>query len=135
MIRVVLDTNIVVSAALRSAGTSSRILGLAAEGVIQVWLSPSILKEYRDVLSRPRIGIDQDRCKALISFLVAIAKSVVPSQRVNVCETDPSDNMFLECAQSAKAHYVVTGNTKHFPERWKYARVLTPKQFIDRITT
>jgi len=45
---------------------------------------------------------------------------------------DPDDSIFLECAQAAKADYLVTGNTNHFPERWKYTQIVTPRQFIGR---
>jgi predicted nucleic acid-binding protein len=38
--------------------------------------------------------------------------------------SDPDDNMFLECAQAAKADYLITGNTGHFPERWKYTELI-----------
>jgi uncharacterized protein len=49
----------------------------------------------------------------------------------NIFETsDPDDNLFLECAQAAKADYLITGNTGHFPREWKYTKVVTPRTFI-----
>jgi uncharacterized protein (TIGR03437 family) len=45
--------------------------------------------------------------------------------------SDPDDNIFLECAQAAKAHYLITGNTRDFSARWKYTDVITPRTFIN----
>ena len=44
---------------------------------------------------------------------------------------DPDDVMFLACAEAAKAHYLITGNIRHFPSRWKYTKIVTPRAFID----
>ena len=44
--------------------------------------------------------------------------------------SDPDDNMFLECADSARADYLVTGNQKHFPKFWKKTKIITPREFI-----
>ena len=43
--------------------------------------------------------------------------------------------MFLECAEAAKAHYLVSGNVRDFPERWRYTRVVTPRQFLNLFGT
>jgi predicted nucleic acid-binding protein len=43
---------------------------------------------------------------------------------------DPDDNIFLECADAAKADYLVTGNHRHFPRFWKKTKVITPREFI-----
>ena len=40
------------------------------------------------------------------------------------------DNRFLECAQTSKAHYLVTGNSRHFPDVWKYTKVVRPRAFL-----
>jgi predicted nucleic acid-binding protein len=51
---------------------------------------------------------------------------------VNVlAASDPDDNRFLECAEAARAHYLVTGNIRHFPEVWEETRIVTPREFID----
>jgi predicted nucleic acid-binding protein len=44
---------------------------------------------------------------------------------------DPDGNIFLECADVARADYLVTGNPKHFPEFWKKTKVITSRDFID----
>jgi len=45
--------------------------------------------------------------------------------------SDPDDNKFLECADAARADYLVTGNQRHFPEFWKKTKVISPREFID----
>ena len=47
--------------------------------------------------------------------------------------SDPDDDVFLECAQTALADYIVTGNLKHFPAVWKGTEVVTPRRMLDII--
>jgi uncharacterized protein len=51
-------------------------------------------------------------------------------KQVRIC-SDPDDDMFSECAQAAEAHYLVTGNVKHFPATWLGTRIVTPREFVD----
>ncbi|MBS1834059.1 MAG: PIN domain-containing protein, partial [Acidobacteria bacterium] len=51
------------------------------------------------------------------------------TSRIEAC-SDPDDNIFLECAEAAKAHYLVTENVRDFPKTWKYTRVMRPGQFL-----
>jgi uncharacterized protein len=48
---------------------------------------------------------------------------VTPSRCLEVC-TDPDDNMFLECADAARADYLITGNPRHFPRFWKKTKII-----------
>jgi putative PIN family toxin of toxin-antitoxin system len=119
MIRVVLDTNIIVSAYLDEDGQPFRILKLTLAGAIDLYASEPILEEYKELLQRKSYPMDSRRAALL---LTSIKLSVT---------TDPDDNIFLECAQAAKAEYLVTGNLRHFPTRWKYTRMVLPQQFIE----
>ena len=58
--------------------------------------------------------------------------TAIPSFRPAACmsQTDPDDNMFLECADAARADYLVTGNQKHFPRFWKNTKIITTREFI-----
>jgi putative PIN family toxin of toxin-antitoxin system len=130
MIQVVLDTNVIVSALLRSGGLPEAVFNLAMAGEIQAYASDPILAEYEEVLRRPRLGIDPDKVTIAVARIRAAMKVVLPTIRV-AAATDPDDNMFLECAEVASAQYLVTGNRRHFPERWKETWVVTPRQFMD----
>jgi uncharacterized protein len=130
MIRVVLDTNVIVSALLRSGGLPEAVFNLAMGGEIQSYVSEPILAEYEDVLRRPRLAIHPDKVTVALARISAVAKLVQPTVRVTAA-LDPDDQVFLECAEAASAHYLVTGNRRHFPERWKETWVVTPRQFMD----
>jgi putative PIN family toxin of toxin-antitoxin system len=130
MIRVVLDTNIIVSAYLNEDGQPFRILKLALAGAIDLYASEPILEEYKELLQRKSYPMDSRRA-ALFHKKIRNASTVV-KPAIKLSETtDPDDNIFLECAQAAKAEYLVTGNLRHFPTRWKYTRIVLPRQFIE----
>ena len=127
MIRAVVDTNVVVSAALTQSGPSSRVLELADEGLIQLYISPPVFAEYEEVLGRLRIGVLPLRAQTMLKQLQGMCRMVARTKKVRIA-TDPDDDMFLECAEAAKAHYLITGNTRHFPPpRWKYTKQDLPQ--------
>ena len=130
MIRVVLDTNVVVSAALTRSGPSSAILELADQGLIQLWISPAIFDEYKEILGRLRVGVLPERARRMLSGLQRMGQFVAPTKTVSI-SPDADDNMVIECAEAAKAHYLVTGNIRHFPARWKYTKTVTPREFLN----
>ena len=131
MIRVVLDTNIIVSAYLNHDGLPFSILKLALTGIIRLCVSEPILSEYEELLHRKSYPLDRGRARLLLKHLRLSAEMFRPSGSLNIAN-DPDDNIFLECAQVAKAHFLVTGNTDDFPmKRWKYTDVVTPRMFIN----
>lgn len=130
MIRVVLDTNVIVSALLQPLGPSAQIFVLALGGSIQMCVSGSIYAEYEEVISRPRFERSEEVIAAALEAIRAKSFWVRPPEPVRACP-DPDDDMFLECAQAALADYLVTGNLKHFPMSWAQTRVVTPRWFLD----
>ena len=134
MIRVVIDTNVLVSALLTSGGLPEAVINLAISGEVQWFASESVLAEYEEVLKRPRLAIDADKAADAMARIRTIVSVVSPVVRV-AAASDPDDNQFLECAEAAQAHYLVTGNIRHFPKVWKETQVVTPREFIDAWTT
>jgi predicted nucleic acid-binding protein len=65
----------------------------------------------------------------LLQLIKNRSNLVVPSRRLEV-SADPDDNRFLECADAARADYLVTGNLRHFPRFWKKTKIITPREFI-----
>jgi predicted nucleic acid-binding protein len=57
---------------------------------------------------------------------------VNPGHHLNI-SVDEEDNRFLECAQTARAHFLVTGNRKHFPNRIDETRIVAPREFLNEI--
>ena len=132
MIRIVVDTNIVISGGLREGGLPGSILDLAANKKILMIVSPAILAEYEDVLRRPRLGISPTRINAVLSVILKTSVLVKPTHRLSISR-DESDNRFYECAEAGKADYLITGNTKHFPVGYKDTKIVTPREFIDLV--
>src|SRR5437867_2051518 len=116
-LRLVVDTNIVVSAALKPDGLQRTVLLLAITKPARLYVSPAILAENRAVLSLPDLQIRKGLRQQLQQLIGKRAHSVVPARRLQHT-SDPGDNIFLECADAARADYLVTGNTRHFPRFW-----------------
>jgi putative PIN family toxin of toxin-antitoxin system len=132
MIRVVLDTNVVVSATLVPSGTQAIILLLALTGQIRIYVSEPVLTEYEEVLRRPRLKLATHRIEEALNAIRMIARPVRVRETLSI-SPDENDNRFLECAEAARADYLVTGNTKHFPVRHKTTTVVTGRQFLNML--
>lgn len=129
-LRLVVDTNVLVSAALRPIGLPRTVFRLAILKPARVYVSEAILEEYRDVLARPELRIRKGLQQQFLQLVKNRARLVAPSRAVLMAE-DPDDNKFLECADAAGADYLVTGNQRHYPRFWKKTKVITPREFID----
>ncbi|HYL74570.1 MAG TPA: putative toxin-antitoxin system toxin component, PIN family [Bryobacteraceae bacterium] len=130
MIRVVLDTNIIVSALLQPLGPPAQVFFLAINGSIQLCISGNVYAEYEEVIRRPRLRRDES---VITSTLLTIREKAVwvrPTESIRIC-TDPDDDIFLECAQAARATYLVTGNIKDFPDSWLDTRIVTARFLLE----
>jgi uncharacterized protein len=128
-LRLVLDTNIVVSAALKPDRLQRTVLLLAITKPASLYISDAILDEYLEVLARPELQIRKGPRLQLLQLVRSCAHLVTSSRPLQVTR-DPDDNKFLECADAARADYLVTGNLKHFPRFWKKTTVITSREFI-----
>ena len=128
-LRLVIDTNIIVSAALKPEGLQRTTFLLAITKPARLYVSQPILDEYEDVLSRPELKIRKGLHRQFLQLIPNRTNLVVPSRRLEVA-SDPDDNRFLECADAARADYLVTGNLRHFPRFWKKSKIITPREFI-----
>ncbi len=129
-LRLVIDTNIVVSAALRPDGSQRTVLLLAMTKPARMYVSEAVVAEYREVLARPEFKIRKGLQQQLMQLILKHAHSVKPSRTLQVAK-DPDDNVFLECADAAQADYLVTGNPRHFPKFWKKTKVITSRELMD----
>ncbi len=127
--RAVYDTNVIVSAVLKPGSIPASLVALAIHGSVKIFLSPEILEEYKEVLERPRFGFDPDIVDTFLRDLENAAVMVYPTKRVSRALDEP-DNRILECAQMAKADYLVTGNRKHFPfSEFEGTKIVSPSEF------
>jgi putative PIN family toxin of toxin-antitoxin system len=130
MIRVVLDTNIIVSALLQPLGPPAQVFELALGSVMQLCVSGGIYAEYEEVVSRPRFQRSAETIAATLRAVRENGHWVRPTDAVRVC-VDADDDIFLECAQAAEAEYLVTGNLRHFPTSWGVTRIVTARWLLD----
>jgi putative PIN family toxin of toxin-antitoxin system len=132
MIRLVLDTNVLVSANLNDEGLESLVVALALNRKTEICLSAAILDEYRRVLLYPRLKFVPSEVARFLTRLRGSSIMVAPARTLSVSSDEP-DNRFLECAETAGADFLVTGNKKHFPKRWKTTRVVTARELFGLI--
>lgn len=130
MIRVVVDTNIIVSALLQPLGPPAQVFFMAINGSIQLCISGNVYAEYEEVIRRPRLRRDEDVIAGTLQTIREKALWVRPTQSIRAC-ADPDDDIFLECAQAAQAAYLVTGNIKDFPASWLDTRIVTARRFLE----
>ena len=128
-LRLVVDKNIVVSAALKPDGLQRTVLVLAVTRPARLYVTHAVLAEYREVLARPEFKIRKGLRQQLLQLLTNRAHLVEPVRVLQVTK-DPDDNKFVECADAARADYLITGNAKHFPRFWKNTKVITSREFI-----
>jgi uncharacterized protein len=128
-LRLVIDTNVLISAAIKPAGLQRTVLLLAITKPARLYVSRPILEEYGEALARPELKIRKGLRHQLLQLIKNHSYSIAPTRRLEAT-ADPDDNIFLECADAAKADYLVTGNQRHFPRFWKKTKVITPREFI-----
>ena len=128
--RVVLDTNILISACWKPGGNEAQVLALACSGQLEIALSPALLAEYNDVAARPKFANHRAALLSAIAALSAVALSVEPLPACDAC-SDPDDNLLLDTALAASARFVVTGNLRHFPPSWQGIQVINARSLLD----
>jgi putative PIN family toxin of toxin-antitoxin system len=128
-LRVVIDTNIVVSAALKPDGLQRTVFLLAITKPAKLYVTGAILAEYREVLARRELQIRKGLRQQLLQLIKNHAQLVAPAHALQVAK-DPDDDKFLECADAARADYLITGNHRHFPKFWKQTKIITSREFI-----
>jgi putative PIN family toxin of toxin-antitoxin system len=136
-VRIVLDTNVVVSGVIDPHGPAGRCLDLVLAGELTLLHDDRILAEYREILLRPRFAFRRADVGALVGFFVGEGEPV-HAPPLDCALPDPDDLPFLEVAAAGAADALVTGNLRHFPEaavRPAVAdlRILSPRAVVDRL--
>jgi uncharacterized protein len=129
--KVVVDTNVFVSAHLSVKGPPNRIARMAIEGALTVCYDSRILYEYHSVLLRPRFGFAVDDVMPFVEA-IRVSGELIAAHLLPESLPDPDDEMFLEVAVAAPAECLITGNLRHFPvSRRQGVTVLSPREFIE----
>ena len=130
MIRVVLDTNVIVSA-LAFGGVPRGVLELAEAGQCQLFYSEPIQTEVRRVLAE-KFGWPDAMLHEALPVLWGIGTLVLPRTTLNAVPADPDDNRILECAVAARAQAVVSGDRHLLAlQNYKSIPIVTPRQFLE----
>ncbi len=132
--KIILDTNILVSGLLNPRGKPARILRLILSGLIDIAADERILLEYESVLKRPKFSAIREDAEIVLKEIQLLAERIVPMP-LKVKIPHPGDLPFLEVALSAGAKAIVTGNKRHFPPViYGGVMVWSPKEMLDNVT-
>ncbi|HIJ03014.1 TPA: putative toxin-antitoxin system toxin component, PIN family [Candidatus Woesearchaeota archaeon] len=135
MIRVTLDTNILVSGTFWT-GDSYRILELIDKKKITSILSKEIIAEYINTVISEEITEKIENKKLIAAKtaqkVVMMSEIVEPTRKIDRIKEDPEDNKILECATTGKAGYIIT-NDNHLLniKGFEGIKILTPRQFLE----
>ena len=135
MERVVLDTNVLISAIISSKGSPAKILDLWREGAFDLVFSEETLQELINVLSRGKMlritGINEDELNRLVSYLRNSSIVVDSSEDISIAIEDPDDTKFISCAVQAGAKYIVSGDHHLLDvEKFEGTAIVTPAEFL-----
>jgi putative PIN family toxin of toxin-antitoxin system len=132
-IDIVLDTNVLFSGLYSQYGSSYALLSEIGRGKFNVHVSVPLLFEYEDVLKRNQkeLGLSLEEIDSVIEFLCSAAAPHFLYFSWRPCLNDPDDEMLLELAIAANAHYIVTYNTRHFKGIHGFdVRAIKPSDFL-----
>jgi putative PIN family toxin of toxin-antitoxin system len=132
-LRIVLDTNVLVSGLLRATSPPGDIVRWVALGEVELCFDSRILSEYRGVLLRPKFGFSAGRMHDLVDHIRSRGHSVTaPPLSLKLPGLD--DLPFFEVAAASQAPYLVTGNVRHFPFDERFAtRIVSPRRFVEEL--
>jgi uncharacterized protein len=135
VIRVVIDTNVIVSGLLQPNGNEALVLLAVAHGLLQPCFSNDIIDEYAAVLAQPKFSFAPDDTVSFPALMHDRGEAVRTEALTDLTSPDPGDTKFLLCAMAAKAEYIVTGNKRDFLHiHDDLFQVVTARELLDRIT-
>lgn len=141
--RIVIDTNVLVSAVLNPHGKPAAILDAVIDGDLSLIFSAAMLEKARRVFSYPKIQkiLKQNKIslKEVKNYIDRLNKTaiIVPGQtKLDVIKDDPDDNIVLACALEGKAHYIVSGDQHLISlETYKTIEIVSPAVFLSQLKT
>jgi len=135
MIRIVLDTNTIISAVGWKHSKPRRILEACLSGKYLLVESPGLLKEFVAVMERPKFNfIPEEQKKELVTRLINYCEIVEPKKKLNIIKNDPADNKVLECALQGKAQYIVSGDNHLLRLKdFMGIKIVTAAEFLEMV--
>ncbi len=134
MQKIILDTNVIVSALISSSIPTKILYELVLTKKVETCLSEEVFAEYVEVLNRDkfaRFANFKKKAEVVLNKLGELGRMYKPDREIEVL-TDTSDNKFLELAAASCADYLTTGNILDFTiTEFEYTRILTPREYWD----
>ena len=139
LLRIVLDTSVVVAGLRTRLGAGNAVLRLVADRRIRLLLTPPLFLEYEDVLKRPEHrlvhGLNLEEIDEFLAELAALAEPVDVHFQWRPQTRDPNDEIVLEAAINGQANAIVTYNLSDFAdagERFEFA-VMHPAELLKKV--
>jgi uncharacterized protein len=134
MQKIILDTNVVVSALISNSIPSKILYDLVFARLVELCLSLDIYEEYVNVMNRKKFDTYPEfkiKAGVVLSKMKDLSKIYQNNLKINIL-TDESDNKFLELATASSADFLITGNTLDFTiKEFEYTKILTPREYWD----
>ncbi len=134
MLKVVPDTNVLVSAFI-AEGNEYKVLKLARLGKIQLILSPEILEEFNDVISRERFGFSKEQISDFNTQILTTTSNFVQiKEKLDVVKDDPDDNKIVETAVSGKVDYIISGDNHLLKlKKFRKIKIVSAGEFLKSV--
>lgn len=136
-LRVVLDTNIIISALLfpRSVPGAIVHLGLRKKPAYKTITSPALIQELQEVMQRDDFDLKRDLRDDILALYHRKSHIAHPKQRLNVVQNDITDNKVIEAAVAGQASFIVTGDRRHLLSLKEYQSIiiLSARHFLAKL--
>ena len=131
MLKAVLDTNVLVSAAIKPSSVPGLVVAEWRDGAFELVVSPTLLSELERALRSPKLGVYRDDIAALLVQLRADAVLVDdPPAIERIVPRDPDDDFIVAAARAGGAHVIVTGDRHLLEAEGLRPQAVTPRQFV-----
>lgn len=131
MVKVVIDTNVIVSAAKSTDGNPAQIFEMLLLEEITNYTTKEIIEEMKEVLARPRIKLNLLEQEFIINNYGKFSIKIETIYKFDIIKEDPDDNKFLECAVDGKVDYIISGDDHLLKlKEFKGIKIMTPAEFV-----
>jgi putative PIN family toxin of toxin-antitoxin system len=128
--KIVLDTNVLVSALLSPQGIPAKVWSFVLEGKLTMIYDNYLFLEYVDVLNRKKLNIDTELLSIVFDFIKHEGE-FGHEELCTIAFTDEKDRPIYELYKGSRADYLITGNIKHFPVD---EHIVTPRNFLESVS-
>jgi len=109
MVRVVLDTNILISGLLYP-GKPKKLINLALDGKIEAVSSIRIINELKEVIAREEFRLSKEEQEVMVNFIIRLSRIVMIKSNFKIVKKDPDDDVIIRTAYDRNAKYIVSGD-------------------------